>query len=190
MNPLTLFDQEMKRAGEAGVELPNAVTLATADGEGRPAARVVLVKDIDDRGVQFFTNYESNKAGDLAANPVAAMAVYWHETLKQVRISGPVEVLGNAENDAYFASRPRGSQIGAWASDQSRPLEDMNLLKARVADFKRQFEGQPVPRPPHWGGYRLVADVIEIWTDGEARLHRRERYERSGEGWTMTLLNP
>ena len=189
-DPLRVFEAEMKRAGDLGVELPNAVTLATADARGRPAARVVLVKGIDDRGVQFFTNFESNKAADLAANPFAAMAVYWHKTLKQVRVSGPVEVLTDAESDAYFATRPRGSQIGAWASDQSRPLDDMAKLKARVAELEAKHDGQPVPRPPHWGGYRIVAERVEIWTDGEFRLHRRERYQRSDDGWSMTLLNP
>ena len=189
-DPLTTFSEEMARAGEAGVGLPNAVTLATADASGRPAARVVLVKGVDDRGVQFFTNYQSNKAADLAANPHAAMAVYWHATLKQVRIGGPVEVLSDAESDAYFASRPRGSQVGAWASDQSRPLGNFEDLKAKAAEFEARFEGADIPRPPHWGGYRLVAETIEIWTDGESRLHRREVYQRDGDGWTMTLLNP
>ncbi|MEM7808658.1 MAG: pyridoxamine 5'-phosphate oxidase [Planctomycetota bacterium] len=187
-SPLDLVRDELTRPTR---DLPNAVTLATVDAEGRPRARVVLVKEVDDRGVVFFTNYESDKSRDLDGNPHAAVAVYWHETLTQVRVAGRVERLTDAESNAYFATRPRGSQIGAWASDQSRPLENFDDLKRRVAEVERQYEGQDVPRPPHWGGWRIVADDIEIWKDGEFRLHRRERYRLGDDGtWSMTLLNP
>ncbi len=187
MNPLDRVRQELQRPTR---DLPNAVTLATVDASGRPRARVVLVKGVDERGVVFFTNYESDKSADLTANPCAAMAVYWHETLMQVRVAGRVEKVTPAESDAYFASRPRGSQVGAWASEQSRPLDDFEDLKRRVAEVEATYPGE-VPRPPHWGGWRIVADDIEIWHDGEARLHRRERYRLGGDGtWSMTLLNP
>ncbi|MEM1011569.1 MAG: pyridoxamine 5'-phosphate oxidase [Planctomycetota bacterium] len=187
-SPLDLVRDELTRPTR---DLPNAITLATVDAAGRPRARVVLLKEVDDRGVVFFSNYESDKSRDLEANPHAAVAVYWHETLTQVRVAGRVEKLTEAESDAYFATRPRGSQIGAWASDQSRPLEDFDDLKRRVAEVERQYEGQDVPRPPHWGGWRIVADDVEIWKDGEFRLHRRERYRLGVDGtWSMTLLNP
>ena len=187
-NPLDRVREELEKPTR---DLPNAVSVATVGADGRPHNRVVLVKGVDERGVVFYTNYESDKSRDLEAHPYAAMAVYWHETLMQVRVSGPVEKASAAESDAYFASRPRGSQIGAWASHQSRPLDDFQELKDRVAAFEAEFEGREVPRPPHWGGWRIVADDVEIWHDGEARLHRRERYRLGEDGtWSMTLLNP
>ena len=189
-DPFRTFQAEVARAAEAGVALANAVTLATVDPGGRPRARVVLVKGVDDRGVVFYTNYGSDKAADLDANPHAALAVYWHATLTQVRVAGPVERLTAAESDAYFATRPRGSQVGAWASDQSRPLGSMDLLRARVAEFEAKFAGGDVPRPPHWGGYRIVADDVEVWRDGEDRLHDRRRFRREGGVWVETRLNP
>ena len=189
-DPLRTFAAEMRRAAEAGVALPNAVTLATADAAGRPRARVVLVKDVDGRGVTFFTNYQSDKAADLDANPHAAFAVYWHETLTQVRVAGRVERLTPAESDAYFATRPRASQIGAWASEQSRPLASMGDLRAKATEFEVKFAGVDVPRPPHWGGYRVVAEEVEVWRDGEDRLHDRVRFRRDGDGWHGRRLNP
>jgi pyridoxamine 5'-phosphate oxidase len=189
-DPLQTFKDEMARAEAAGVELANAVTLATVDAQGLPRARVVLVKGIDEQGVEFFTNYQSDKAADLESRPHASIAVYWHRTLKQIRLTGPVEKLTDLENDAYFATRPRGSQVGAWASDQSRPLESMAALEARVAEVEKRFEGRDVPRPTHWGGYRLLADDVEIWTDGKYRLHERLRYRRQGDAWHGQLLNP
>ncbi len=188
INPLDIVRRELARPTR---DLPNAVTLATVDADGRPRARVVLIKEVDDGGVVFFTNYESDKSRDLEANPYAAMAVYWHETLTQIRVSGRIEKVTAAESDAYFATRARGSQIGAWASDQSRPLPRFELLEERVAAMEQRFAGVEVPRPPHWGGWRIVADDIEYWTDGQSRLHRRERFKRSADGaWSMTLLNP
>jgi len=188
INPLDIVREEMGRPTR---DLPNAVTLATVDPEGRPRARIVLVKGVDERGVVVFGNYESDKAADMARHPYAAVAVYWHETLKQVRVSGRVEKLTDRENDDYFATRPRGSQVGAWASDQSRPLESYEALERRVAEFERKFEGQDVPRPPHWGGWRIVADDVEIWTDKPSRLHVRERYRLGDDGgWTRALLYP
>jgi pyridoxamine 5'-phosphate oxidase len=187
MNPLDRVREEMARPTR---DLPNAVTLATIDVVGRPRTRTVLVKDVESNGIVFFTNYESDKSRDLKANPVASINVYWHETLMQITVSGRVDKVSEAESDAYFATRPRGSQIGAWASYQSQPLDSMSELKRRVAEVEREFEGRDVPRPPHWGGWRLIADDVEIWHDGESRLHRRERYRLDSGNWSMTLLNP
>ena len=189
-DPLDQFAAEHRRAAEAGVELPTAITLATVDARGRPRARMVLFKDVDGRGVTFFTNYQSDKAADLEAIPFAALCVYWHPTRKQFRIAGPVERLTEAESDAYFATRPRGSQIGAWASEQSRPLASIDELKAKVTEFEAKFEGRDVPRPPHWGGFRVLAEEVEIWTEGEYRLHDRRRFVREADGWVETRLNP
>jgi pyridoxamine 5'-phosphate oxidase len=190
MNPLADVQAEMDRAAAAGVALANAVTLATVDATGRPRARVVLIKGVDDVGVDFYTNYQSNKAADLAATPAASLAVYWHETLTQIRIAGTVEKVSAEASDAYFATRPRASQIGAWASDQSRPLASRDALLARVAEVEQRFAGRDVDRPPHWGGYRLLADDVELWHDGEARLHDRFRYRLRDGTWSRERLNP
>lgn len=191
MNPLERFAELMADAAKIGGILENAVTLCTVDADGRPWARTVLVKDVTPDAVTFFTNKQSAKSLDLAANPRAVLCVYWHHTLKQVQLAGPVEPLLDAENDAYFATRPRGSQIGAWASDQSRPLENRQTLLDAVAEQTRRFEGvKQIPRPPHWGGYRILADEVEIWHDGEYRIHHRERFTKTDEGWEMGLLQP
>ncbi|MEM6334897.1 MAG: pyridoxal 5'-phosphate synthase, partial [Planctomycetota bacterium] len=138
-----------------------------------------------------FTNQQSAKADALRANPRASMTVYWHAILKQVQLAGPVEPLADDENDAYFATRPRGSQIGAWASAQSRPLESRQALLDAVAQQEQRFaDVDPIPRPPHWGGYRIVADEVEIWHDGESRIHHRERFTKTDNGWEMRLLQP
>jgi pyridoxamine 5'-phosphate oxidase len=168
------------------------MTLATADAGGRISARIVLLKSVDESGFAFYTNYDSAKAQQLAAHPNAALCILW-KTLRdvvQARIEGRVEKVGAQESETYFASRARESQIGAWASRQSQVLSDRAELDARVADFERKFAGKPVPRPPHWGGYRLVPDVIELWFGQRARLHERVRYEIADGAWCKHLLQP
>jgi len=180
---------EATRGGEAE---PTAMTLATADAAGRVSARIVLLKGVEERGVLFVTNYDSAKAAQLAAHPQAALCLLW-KTLRdgiQVRIEGAVEKVDAAESDAYFASRARASQIGAWASHQSQTLPARAELEARVAQFERRFDGTVVTRPPNWGGYRLVPDMIEIWYGQRARLHDRVRYEAADGTWTKRLLYP
>jgi pyridoxamine 5'-phosphate oxidase len=167
-----------------------AMTLATADARGRPSARVVLLKAVDPRGFVFYTNRESRKGHDLAENPFAALAIHWPASKQQVRAEGRVELVSDAESDAYFASRPRESQLGAWASHQSEPLASREELEARVAALAARWP-DVVPRPPHWGGYRLVPERIELWFDGPSRLHDRFEYRRDeGGGWVMSRLNP
>jgi len=184
----TLLD-EATRAGEAE---PSAMTLATADATGRVSARIVLLKGVEERGVMFVTNYDSAKAAQLAGHPQAALCLLW-KTLRdgiQVRIEGVVGKVDDAESDAYFASRARSSQIGAWASHQSQTLDARADLDARVAEFERRFDGAAVPRPPNWGGYLLVPDMIEFWYGQRARLHDRVRYEPVHGVWTKRLLYP
>jgi pyridoxamine 5'-phosphate oxidase len=167
------------------------MTLATADADGFPTARVVLLKAVDGRGFQFFTNYESRKGAELAANPRAALAFLWIPLERQVRVRGTVERLTAEESDAYFATRPRGSQIGAWASRQSQPLERRGLLEQRWSDLEQMYAGREVPRPPHWGGYRVRPLEIEFWQGRENRLHDRLRYAAvPGGGWRVERLAP
>ena len=171
---------------------PTAMTLATADAAGCLSARIVLLKAVDERGFVFYTNYGSAKAEQLAAQPRAALCFHW-KTLRdgvQVRVEGVVEKAGGDESDVYFASRPRASQIGAWASLQSRTLHERSELDQRVAEMEQRFAGGGVPRPPDWGGYRLVPDMIELWFGQRARLHDRERYEIADGKWTKRLLYP
>jgi pyridoxamine 5'-phosphate oxidase len=177
-----------RAAGE--VPLPEAMTLATVDAEGRPDARMVLLKGAGPDGFQFFTNYESAKAGQLAASPHAALVIYWRELDRQVRTRGEVERLPDAESDAYFATRPRDSQLGAWASPQSRPIESRARLEALVAEHEARFAGADVPRPQHWGGYELRPRSIEFWQGQIGRLHDRFRYSREGAGWRIERLGP
>lgn len=179
-------------ARASGDPEPTAMTLATGDARGRVSARIVLLKELDDRGFTFYTNYESAKAAQLDEQQQAALCLHW-KTLRdgvQVRAEGLVEKTSVAESDAYFATRARASQIGAWASLQSQTLPDRAALDARIAQFEREFEGRPVPRPPHWGGFRLVPDVIELWYGQRARLHDRIRYERADHDWSKRLLYP
>jgi pyridoxamine 5'-phosphate oxidase len=175
----------------AGLPEPEAMALATASPDGAPSVRFVLLKGIDARGVEFFTNYGSRKGRELAANPRAALAIYWHALARQVRLEGPVERLSDEESDAYYASRPRGSRIGAWASPQGRPIPDRAWLEARVAEAEARFPGEDVPRPPYWGGYRLLPDAVELWQGLPSRLHDREHFIRErGGGWRSERLSP
>ena len=188
---LATFGALLEDARAAGDPEPTAMTLATAVGT-RVSARIVLLKGFDARGFRFFTNRESDKGAQLAAQPRLALCFHW-KTLRdgvQVRIEGRALELADAESDAYFATRPRGSQLGAWASLQSRTLPDRAELDARVAEMEKRFAGADVPRPPDWGGYRVVPDMIELWFGQRARLHDRERYESSDGLWTKRLLYP
>jgi pyridoxamine 5'-phosphate oxidase len=169
---------------------PNAAVLATAGADGRPTARHVLVKAVGRTGFVFFTNYTSRKAVDLDANPVAALVFTWAPLARQVIVEGPVVRLEAAASDDYFAARPRGSQLGAWASDQSSPLPDRATLDERFAVMEARFAGRDVPRPPHWGGYRLDPDRIELWQGRSSRLHDRLSYRREDDGWRIERLAP
>ncbi|MEX3930762.1 pyridoxamine 5'-phosphate oxidase [Paraburkholderia phymatum] len=190
-NPFHQFDKWFKQAVDAQLPEPNTMTLATVDARGRPSARIVLIKGVDERGFVFFTNYESRKGRELAKNPHASLLFYWIELERQVRIEGTVVKTSDAESDAYYASRPLGSRIGAWASDQSKVIESRALLEAREREFSAQY-GENPPRPPHWGGYRLIPDAIEFWQGRPSRLHDRLLYTRSSGGadWTIARLSP
>lgn len=189
-NPIRQFDAWFKQALDARLPEPNTMTLATVDARGYPSARIVLIKGADERGFVFFTNYESRKGLDLATNPHASLLFYWIELERQVRIEGTVVKTSAEESDMYFNSRPLGSRIGAWASEQSRPLESRALLEARESSFSERF-GETPPRPPHWGGYRLVPDTIEFWQGRPSRLHDRILYTReSAQGWRISRLSP
>lgn len=190
-DPFALFDAWFAEAQASEPNDPNAMALATADAGGRPSNRMVLLKGHGPAGFVFYTNREGRKAADLAANPQAALLFHWKSLRRQIRIEGAVEWASNAESDAYFASRSRDSQLGAWASDQSRPLATRETFESRFAEMQARFEGQDVPRPPHWGGYRVVPQVIEFWQDRAHRLHERRVFTRDGAGgWTEGLLYP
>lgn len=188
-DPIVEVGRWFQVAVEAQLPTVNAMTLATIDDRGRPAARIVLLKEIDDHGFVFFTNYESRKGHDLAAHPFAALVLFWEPLHRQVRIEGAVERLDAAASDAYFASRPRGSQIGAIASPQSSSISREALI-ARVAEIERAVGGEAPARPAYWGGYRLVPDAVELWQGQPSRLHDRVRYQRDGAGWTRDRLAP
>jgi pyridoxamine 5'-phosphate oxidase len=191
-DPFALFAAWMKDAEAGEPNDPNAVALATADADGRPDVRIVLLKGHGPDGFLFYTNREGRKAGELRDNPQAALCLHWKSIRRQVRIEGTVEPATDRESDDYFASRSRASQLGAWASDQSRPLASRAAFEARVAERTAHFEGRDVPRPPFWGGYRLSPQRIEFWRDGEHRLHERRLFTRddAGDGWTEGLLYP
>lgn len=189
-DPFEAFQAWFKEAEGTEVNDPNAFALATVSAEGRPSVRVLLLKGLDDRGFVFYTNTQSRKGQHLDATGVAAMNFHWKSLRRQVRVEGPVERVTDAEADAYFASRPRGSQIGAWASQQSRPLDSRATLEQRIAALAEEHEGRDVPRPPHWTGYRLVPDYIEFWQDREFRLHDRITFTRDGTAWAKARLYP
>ena len=189
-DPLVLFARWMKAALRAELIEPTAMTLATADSRGRPSARLVLLKRADAGGFTFFTNYRSRKARELETRPDAALTLWWPPLARQVRIEGRAARVSAAQSDAYFALRPRGAQLGAWASPQSRRLSGDAELQQRLAVVTRRFHGVDVPRPPHWGGYRLVPRAIEFWQGRRDRLHDRLRYTRLARGWRMERLAP
>ena len=189
-DPFALFDEWFAEARDAEPNDPNAMALATADAHGRPSSRMVLLKGHGPDGFVFYTNREGRKAADLLANPQAALLFHWKSLRRQVRIEGPVTLASDAESDAYFASRGRDSQLGAWASDQSRPLDARETFEARVEAVKARFDGGDVPRPPHWGGYRVNPVAIEFWQDRAPRLHERRLFTRGAGGWCEGLLFP
>lgn len=189
-DPFALFHAWFAAAVSAGLPDPNAFTLATATPDGRPSARVVLLKHLDDRGFTFFTNYQSRKAGELAANPHAAMVFLWDGLERQVRVEGAAEVVTAEESDAYFRVRPVGSRLGAWASPQSRVIPSREHLERLMAEAGEAFAGGDPPRPPHWGGYRVVPAVVEFWQGRPSRLHDRVRFRRAAGGWVRERLAP
>jgi pyridoxamine 5'-phosphate oxidase len=193
-DPIALFETWMAEATKTEPNDPNAVCLATCTPGGRPSARMVLLKGVDqDRhggGFVFYTNLESRKGGELAANPFAALCFHWKTLQRSVRVEGAVQPVSAAEADAYYASRARGSRIGAWASKQSRPLESRFALEKAVAEQTLRFGLGEIPRPAHWSGFRLVPDRMELWRDMPFRLHERRVFHRDGAGWTMEMLYP
>lgn len=190
-DPHTLFEGWFAEARASEPNDPNAMALATVDASGQPSVRMVLLKGHDARGFVFYTNRTSRKADQLAASPRAALLFHWKSLRRQVRIEGPVSIVSDAESDAYFATRSRDSQLGAWASDQSRPLDERATFEARFAEMQARFEGGDVPRPPHWGGYRVAPERIEFWIDRAHRLHERRLFLPDGQGgWTEGLLYP
>lgn len=188
-DPIAQFEDWWLRAIDE-VPLADAMTLATVDDSGAPDARMVLLKGFGPEGFRFFTNYESAKAAQLDGAGRAALVIYWRELDRQVRVRGAVERLGAEDSDAYFASRPRESQLGAWASPQSRPIADRDVLEERLRDVTERFTGRDVPRPPHWGGYLVRHESVEFWQGQVGRLHDRFRYTRDGAGWRLERLGP
>ncbi len=189
-DPFDLFDAWYREARETEINDSNAMALATADAEGRPSVRMVLLKGHDPNGFVFYTNQRSRKGAQLAANGHVALLFHWKSLRRQIRIEGPISPVTAAEADAYFASRARDSQLGAWASLQSEPLDRRETFEARFEDARARYEGQDVPRPPHWGGYRVTPERIEFWEDRAHRLHHRRIFLRQQDGWSEGLLYP
>ncbi|MEA3038259.1 MAG: pyridoxamine 5-phosphate oxidase [Sphingomonadales bacterium] len=189
-DPHALFEAWLAEAREREPNDPTAMALATADAAGRPSVRMVLMKGHDARGFVFYTNLDSRKGSELAANPRAGLLFHWKSLRRQVRVEGPVEPVADAEADAYFATRSRDSQLGAWASDQSRPLDSREAFEARYEAARARFEGGDVPRPPHWSGWRVVPETVEFWSDRPHRLHERRVFTHERGGWREGLLYP
>jgi pyridoxamine 5'-phosphate oxidase len=189
-DPHALFEDWLAEARLSEPNDPTAMAVATANRDGCPSVRMILLKGHDARGFVFYTNLDGRKGRELAENPRAALLFHWKSLRRQVRVEGPVEPVTDAEADAYFATRKRESQLGAWASDQSRPLDRRETFEKRYRDMEARFEGRDVPRPPFWSGWRVVPERIEFWTDRAFRLHERHLFTRSGDGWTEGLLYP
>jgi pyridoxamine 5'-phosphate oxidase len=189
-DPFTIFRDWYQEAINAGIKDPTIMTLATVDGEGNPSARIVLLKSFDEKGFVFYTNYQSRKGMDLEQHPRAALVLHWRETGCQVRVEGITEKLPASASDRYFESRSRGSQLGAWASEQSSEITSRASLDESLEKWALEFRDQPVPRPPNWGGYRVTPDKIEFWSDRENRLHERMLFEKDGQGWVSKRLAP
>jgi pyridoxamine 5'-phosphate oxidase len=189
-DPIEVFKRWLAEAERSEPNEANAMALGTADEHGMPSVRIVLLRGVDQRGFVFYTNLRSKKGAELSINPRAALCFHWKSLNRQVRVEGLVELVSNEEADAYFAGRPRGSQIGAWASQQSEPLSARGELERRVREYETRYEGRAVPRPPHWSGYRVQAERIEFWQQGEFRLHERRAYTHDGTSWSVELLYP
>ncbi|HUE79160.1 MAG TPA: pyridoxamine 5'-phosphate oxidase [Sphingomicrobium sp.] len=189
-DPFALFDEWFAQARAAEPNDPEAMAFASVDDLGRPSVRIVLLRRAGPNGFGFFTNLDSRKGRELRAHPYGALAIHWKSLRRQVRAEGPVEQVSDAEADEYFASRGRESQVGSWASDQSRPLESRELFERRYAEMCARFEGEPVPRPPRWSGFRLKPERIEFWSDRPHRLHERRLFVAEEDGWTEGLLYP
>ncbi len=189
-SPEALFRQWFAEAVTSEPDVPDAMNLATVSADGRPSARMVLLKSFDELGFVFYTNTQSRKGDDIAANPHGALCFHWKSLGRQVRVEGVLDFVSDAESDTYWDSRPRGSQIAAWASDQSHAIADRSTLEARVAEVEQRFAGKTVSRPPHWRGYRLTPDLIEFWLNVPNRLHDRLVFHRTGDGWHTERLSP
>lgn len=189
-DPIAMFGQWFEQAKETGIVLPESLTLATATAEGKPSARVVLLKSYDKDGFVFFTNYGSRKGGELASNPHAAMVFHWNILQRQVRIEGTIERVSEQESLEYFHSRPRGSQIGAWASYQSQEIDNRESLAVKAKEIEAQYADQAIPLPPFWGGFKLTPHTMELWQGRADRLHDRYTFNKTDSGWTRKLLSP